>query len=79
MKTQLAYGIVSDSDIRSGRPILDGYGVMTGVVYERFMVGETIEALALDYDIPSEWIQGAIRWECRLKKKTTFEPGLTDD
>jgi len=57
--------VVIDPRRSFGRPVLDGYGLRTSVVAERFQAGEKIEVLARDYDVPAEAIENAIRCERR--------------
>jgi uncharacterized protein (DUF433 family) len=57
--------IVIDPRLSFGRPVLDGYGLRTSVLAERFYAGETVEELARDYGVPSEAIQNALRCEPR--------------
>lgn len=57
--------VVIDPRLSFGRPVLDGYGLRTAILAERFYAGETLEALAKDYGVPSEAIQNALRCEPR--------------
>jgi uncharacterized protein (DUF433 family) len=57
--------IVIDPRLSFGRPVIDGYGLRTAVLAERFYAGETVEELANDYGVPSEAIQNALRCEPR--------------
>lgn len=57
--------VVIDPRRSFGRPVLDGLGVRTAVVYERFMAGDSIEVLARDYSVPTQAVQDAIRCERR--------------
>ena len=57
--------VVIDPRISFGRPVLDGFGVRTAVLAERFHAGDSIEALAHDYGVPSEAIENALRCEPR--------------
>ena len=50
----------------SGRPVIDGTGISTGIIADRFNAGDSIETLVKDYRQPAETIQEAIR--CELKK-----------
>lgn len=49
-----------------GRPILDGLGVRTSVLAERFLAGEMVWELAQDYGAAPEAIENAIRCELRV-------------
>ena len=57
--------VVIDPRLSFGRPVLDGLGVRTAILYERFMAGEDVSGLARDYDAPPEAIENAIRCERR--------------
>lgn len=57
--------VVIDPTRSFGRPVLDGLGVRTVSVYERFMAGDDIEVLAREYSVPPQAIQDAIRCERR--------------
>lgn len=55
--------VVIDPRLSFGRPVLDGVGVRTSVLVERFRAGESIEQLAREYSAAQEAIQNAIRCE----------------
>jgi uncharacterized protein (DUF433 family) len=57
--------VIIDPRISFGRPVLDGFGVRTSILAERFDAGETIEELVQDYGVPSEAVQNALRCERR--------------
>lgn len=57
--------VVIDPSLSFGRPVLDGYGLRTAVLAERFYAGESVEDLARDYGVPSEAIENALRAEPR--------------
>jgi uncharacterized protein (DUF433 family) len=57
--------VVIDPRYSFGRPVLDGYGVRTAILAERFYAGETVEVLVKDYGVPSEAVQNALRCEPR--------------
>lgn len=52
-----------DPRIRFGRPTLDGRGLPTDILYERFQAGDSMAALSDDHDLPVEEIEEAIRLE----------------
>lgn len=54
-----------DSSISAGRPVLSGTGIVTKVVAERYLSGETVEALANDYGRDSKDIDEVLRFELR--------------
>ena len=55
--------IVIDPRLSFGRPVIDGFGVRSAIINERFMANESIEEIARDYSVPVEAIQNAIRCE----------------
>lgn len=55
--------VVVDPRLQFGRPCLLGTGIPTEVVAERFLAGETIDAIAVDYEIGREHVEAAIRFE----------------
>jgi len=55
--------IAIDPRIAFGRPVLLSQGVTTHVITERIDAGETIEALAADYDLTPTEIEDAILYE----------------
>lgn len=55
--------IVIDAAIAFGRPIVLRRGVSTGVIVERIDAGESVEALAEDYDLTSRDIEQAVLYE----------------
>jgi uncharacterized protein (DUF433 family) len=57
--------VVIDPRIRSGKPCIDGTGVTTSIVYDRYRAGDSIGSLATDYGRPREEIEEAIRYESR--------------
>ncbi len=58
--------VVIDPRFGFGRPVLDGTGIRTDVVVERFSAGEPLEALAEDYGRPKEDIEEVLRCELPL-------------
>ncbi|MGE0557344.1 MAG: DUF433 domain-containing protein [Burkholderiales bacterium] len=57
--------VVIDPRLSFGRPVLDGFGLRTAMVAERFEAGEQVEELAKDYDVLPAVIENAIRCERR--------------
>jgi len=52
--------IVIDPSLSSGRPVVNGTGVLVSILWDRKRSGESVEALADDYGISSLEIQKAI-------------------
>lgn len=55
--------VVIDPRLSFGRPVLDGLGVRTSILAERFQAGDSIEELAREYSAAPEAVQNAIRCE----------------
>ncbi|HVT37336.1 MAG TPA: DUF433 domain-containing protein [Nevskiaceae bacterium] len=53
--------VVIDPSRGFGRPVVDGVGVRTEVVLQRFHAGEGISSLAADYALPADVIEDVIR------------------
>ncbi len=58
--------VVIDPRFGFGRPVLDGTGIRTDVLIERFSAGEKLEALAEDYGRPKEDLEEVLRCELPL-------------
>ena len=59
--------IVIDPRVSYGRPVLVGTGIATSVIAERYKAGESMDALANDYDRRRSEIEEAIRCELEVK------------
>ena len=55
--------VVIDPHISYGRPVLVGTGIPTSILAERYKAGDSIKALADDYEVPTDEIEEAIRCE----------------
>jgi len=53
-------------NVSSGRPIIEGTGIPVASIWNRFRVGDSIELLADDYEIPPDLIQGAVSYVEKL-------------
>ena len=53
--------VVIDPRFGFGRPVLDGKGIRTEVIVERFQAGEPLASLADDYGLPGAVIEDIIR------------------
>ncbi len=54
--------VVIDPAVSSGRPVVNGTGVMAEVIFGRFNTGEGIESIATDYGLKVTQIEEAIRY-----------------
>ncbi|MFY9345774.1 MAG: DUF433 domain-containing protein [Planctomycetota bacterium] len=55
--------VVIDPRVAFGRPVVAGTRITTRALYERFEAGESMAALATDYDIEQRQVEDAIRCE----------------
>ena len=55
--------VVIDPRIAFGRPVIAGTGIPTAVIHERWRAGDSVVALAEDYDRTPEEIEEALRYE----------------
>jgi uncharacterized protein (DUF433 family) len=53
--------VVIDPERGYGRPVLDGRGIRTEVIVERFQAGESIASLAEDYGVDSAVVEDILR------------------
>jgi uncharacterized protein (DUF433 family) len=52
-----------------GKPIVEGYGVPTRALYEAFQAeGESVDSVATWYELPTEIVRTAVRFELELAK-----------
>ena len=59
--------VVIDPYVSFGRPVLVGTGIPTAVLADRYKAGESMQALAEDYERPPHDIEEAIRCELHLQ------------
>jgi uncharacterized protein (DUF433 family) len=59
--------VVIDPYVAFGRPVLVGTGIPTAVIADRYKAGESMQALAEDYERPLRDIEEAIRCELHLQ------------
>ena len=55
--------VVVDPAVSFGRPVLEGTGIPTEILAQRYKAGDSLEALAEDYGRPRQEIEEAIRYE----------------
>ena len=58
--------VVIDPRLGFGRPVIEGTGIRTEVIVDRFRAGEKIESIAEDYDRPAADIEDIVRAEMLL-------------
>lgn len=55
--------VVVDPAVSFGRPVLEGTGIPTEILAQRYKAGDSLEELAEDYGRPRQEIEEAIRYE----------------
>jgi len=55
--------VVIDPRLSFGRPVIDGVGVRTSILAQRFKAGDSIDELAREFSAAPEAVQNAIRCE----------------
>jgi uncharacterized protein (DUF433 family) len=55
--------VVLDPRIQFGRPVIAGTGIPTSIIRDRWKAGDSVGALAEDYDRTTEEIEEALRYE----------------
>lgn len=66
--------IVIDPRIRFGRPTVARTGTPTDVLFERYRAGDSVAALAEDYDLTTDEVEEAIRYEVTPPLAPTRNP-----
>jgi uncharacterized protein (DUF433 family) len=61
--------IVVDPEVAFGRPVINGTGIPTEVIADRRRGGDSIRAIAEDYDRPEKEIREALAFEGLLKRR----------
>jgi uncharacterized protein (DUF433 family) len=59
--------VVVDPDYGFGLPVVEGTGVRTEIIAERYRAGDKTNEIAYDFDVTSEQINDALRWEMPKK------------
>ncbi|OGI48360.1 MAG: hypothetical protein A2151_03970 [Candidatus Muproteobacteria bacterium RBG_16_65_34] len=57
------FAVVVDPTVSFGRPVLEGTGIPTEILAQRYKAGDSYEQLVEDYGRPKEEIEEAIRYE----------------
>lgn len=66
--SELPVGLAQDPGIAFGEPRLAGTGMRAAAVAERFFAGESVAALAADYGVSADAVEGAVRWAARREE-----------
>jgi uncharacterized protein (DUF433 family) len=73
-KLQSPHRIVATPGTCSGQPRIDGTRIPTKLVRDRFMAGESIASIAADYDLPTDVIDAALRFEMLPRWRRRVSP-----
>lgn len=57
------FAVVVDPTVSFGRPVLEGTGIPTEILAQRYKAGDSYDQLAEDYGRPKEEIEEAIRYQ----------------
>jgi uncharacterized protein (DUF433 family) len=61
--TQSPKVILIDPQVGFGKPVVRSKGIKTSTISERFLLGESVKDLAEDYEIDTDEVEEAIRYE----------------
>jgi uncharacterized protein (DUF433 family) len=59
--------VVVDPDYGFGLPVVEGTGVRTEIIAERYRAGDSTDEIVYDFDVTPEQINDALRWEMPKK------------
>jgi uncharacterized protein (DUF433 family) len=55
--------VLVDPDFGFGLPVVEGVGVRTEIIAERYRAGDSAEEIVYDFDVTPKQINDALRWE----------------
>lgn len=64
----VARGVTVDPLVAFGRECIAGTRIPTAVVADRFLGLETVSMIVADYDLRTDQVEDALRWECLSAK-----------
>ncbi len=59
--------VLVDPDYGFGLPVVEGVGVRTEIIAERYRAGDSTDEIAYDFDVTPKQIDDALRWEMPKK------------
>jgi len=71
---QVAYRIVADNTICSGKPVIAGTRIPVALIVDELAAGETLQSILDEYDLRREDVLAALRFVAR--KVDRRHPGL---
>ena len=61
------FAVLIDPDYGFGLPVVEGVGVRTEIIAERYRAGDSIDEIAYDFDVTPKQIDDALQWEMPKK------------
>ena len=61
------FAVLVDPDYGFGLPVVEGVGVRTEIIAERYRAGDSIDEIAYDFDVTPKQIDDALQWEMPKK------------
>lgn len=61
------FAVLVDPDYGFGLPVVEGVGVRTEIIAERYRAGDSIHEIAYDFDVTPKQIDDALQWEMPKK------------
>ena len=75
MATEIAPGIVVDTAVKAGKPVIKGTRVPVDLVLGQLGGGMTIEQVMDEYDLERENVLAALKYAARLVTRETSSAG----
>jgi uncharacterized protein (DUF433 family) len=61
------FAVLVDPDYGFGLPVVEGVGVRTEIIAERYRAGDSTDEIAYDFDVTPKQISDALQWEMPKK------------
>jgi uncharacterized protein (DUF433 family) len=61
------FAVLVDPDYGFGLPVVEGVGVRTEIIAERYRAGDSTDEIAYDFDVTPKQIDDALQWEMPKK------------
>ena len=61
------FAVLVDTDYGFGLPVVEGVGVRTEIIAERYRAGDSTDEIAYDFDVTPKQIDDALQWEMPKK------------
>ncbi len=66
MRVELSPGIVADSEVHFGKPIVEGTRVPVELVIGKLAGGMTVDEVAEEYDLTADNVRAALRYAAKV-------------